>query len=182
MARRMPAAAGLSAIGLAVVAGLPAVAADGPADIRVPAATAGSCAWTGQVTVAPGLTFSFKDFRFTLDGDIGACKMPNGETRTGKIVAKEGAGNGGCGTTNVETPFTVVWNGNRSTSSGHAYGVTFGPSGFVAGELDEGEFAGTPFETVIFLDPQGPLLCGTEGVTRAVVHGQITFHPLPSAG
>jgi hypothetical protein len=158
-----------------IVAGISALALTASLGSPASAATAGSCSWNGQVHVTPGLTFSPKDFTFTLDGTIEQCQMPNGEKRTGKITVSKGTGNGGCGSAQVETPFVVVWDGGRKQSTGEAAGVTSGPFGYVTGKLVDGDFGGTPFETAFFLTPQGPLQCGTSGVTSAAINGQITF-------
>jgi hypothetical protein len=168
--------AGVSAATLAL-AGTASAQAVVAAGAEVPIAESpGACNWNSRVSITPGLTFSPKDFAFTMAGAVGPCKMPNGETRTGTISVTKGTGSGGCGSAQVKTPFTVTWDGGRKSSMGEASGVTSGPFGFVTGKLTGGDYAGAPFETVIFLNPQGPLQCGTSGVTAAELYGQITFH------
>ena len=179
MALRKAVLAGVSAVALAVTGGVSAHAVVAPerAGGAVPIAEGGpgACSWNSRVTVTPGLTFSPKDFAFTMNGAIGPCTMPDGKVRTGTISVTKGTGNGGCGSAQVKTPFDVVWD-DKTTSAGTASGVTSGPFGFVTGQLDSGVYKGTPFETFIFLNPQGPLQCGTSGVTAAELYGQITFH------
>lgn len=167
--------AGVSAVSLAIVGGTTAqaVVAERPG-ADMPIAEAGACSWNSRVTVTPGLTFSPKDFTFTMDGGIGPCVMPDGKTRSGTISITKGTGNGGCGSAQVKTPFSVTWD-DKTKSTGNAAGVTSGPFGFVTGSLDGGEYKGAAFETLIFLNPQGPLQCGTSGVTTAELYGQITF-------
>lgn len=169
--------AGASAFGLAASAAATAhaVTSRSPTEPGVEIATAGSCSLNSRVNVSPGLTMSPKDFTFTMEGLLGPCKMPNGETRAGRITITRGTGNGGCSSARVETPFTVSWDGGRKASTGQASGITNGPFGVVTGTLDGGDYAGTPFETFIFLNPKGPLQCGTSGITSAELYGQVTF-------
>jgi hypothetical protein len=152
-----------------------ALALSGAAAGTANAAEGGGCNWNGRVSITPGLTFSPKDFTFTVTGAIGPCTMPGGKVRTGTLSITKGQGSGGCGSAQFRTPVDVTWD-DKTKSSGTATGVTSGPFGFATGSIESGEHKGAPFETVIFLNPQGPLQCGTSGVTAAELYGQITFH------
>ena len=162
--RTMLAATSAAALALSGVSAGPAQAAEG-----------GGCNWNGRVSIVPGLTFSPKDFTFTVSGAIGPCTMPDGKVRNGTLSITKGQGSGGCGSAQFKTPVDVTWD-DKTKSSGTATGVTSGPFGAATGSIESGEYKGTPFETVIFLNPQGPLQCGTSGVTAAELYGQITFH------
>ena len=175
MALRTAVLAGVSAVALAVTGGGQAMAAPERPVEGVPIAEGGGCSWNSRVSITPGLTFSPKDFSFTMDGGIGPCEMPDGKTRAGTISVAKGTGNGGCGSAQVKTPFKVTWD-DKSTSMGEASGITSGPFGFVTGSIVDGAYKGESFETFIFLNPQGPLQCGTSGVTAAELYGQISFH------
>lgn len=146
----------------------------GASPVTTDAASAGNCPFTSSIKLTPGLTIQPQDFTFTQSGTVGPCKAPDGSALSGSIVILKGVGNGGCGTASVKAPFTVEWD-NKQTSSGTVNATTVTALGQLSGSIEKGLFAGSPFTGFVAINPQGPLQCGTTGITDAVISGQLIF-------
>jgi hypothetical protein len=162
-----------TATALATAVSIPAAGASPGAPAADPA-SAGDCPFTSSIKLTPGLTMTPKDFTFTQSGTVGPCKGPDGSALSGSLVIVKGTGNGSCPTASVTAPFTVEWD-NKKTSSGVVKATTVTAFGQLSGTIDKGLFAGSPFTGVVFINPQGPIQCGTTGITDAVVSGNLAF-------
>lgn len=174
MAMRRNVLIAATATALVTAVSVPSAGAAPAAPAKPEAASAGNCPFTSSIKLTPGLTMTPKDFTFTQSGTVGPCQGPDGSALSGSLVILKGVGNGGCPTANVTAPFTVEWD-NKQTSSGVVKATTVAALGQLSGNIDKGLFAGSPFTGFVAINPQGPVQCGTTGITDAVIYGELVF-------
>ncbi len=162
-----------AALSLVVAVGVPSAGAS-PASPAADPTSAGNCPFTSSIKLTPGLTIAPQDFTFTQSGTVGPCQGGDGDALSGSLVILKGMGNGGCPSANVTAPFTVEWD-NKKKSEGTVKATTVLAAGQITGTITKGLFAGKAFTGAIAINPQGPVQCGTTGITDAVIYGALSF-------
>jgi hypothetical protein len=125
------------------------------------------------VTAEPGLTMVPQDFSAVDVGTFGPCAMPDRSIQSGEVFAT-GQGRGTCASIRATAQFRISWS-NGKTSKGTADVVSVGSTIVVRPRVAQGQFAGGPSQSIIFLRVDDPSLCRSTGVTKADYQGQITF-------